>query len=132
MAMPWSTPNSAKKIGACSRIGRHEASGFVPVSLYSFIISCDWRSLSPLYFFWISFICGWISCRLRCDLICLTKRGIRAMRMTMTRPTIEKVQVQPLAGFMKVLSSWWNWTRIQLTPSRSQSRMNMISLASVV
>ena len=35
-----STRNSAKKIGACSRIGRHEANGLVPVSLYSAMVSC--------------------------------------------------------------------------------------------
>ena len=114
-------------MGACNRIGRQEESGLVPVSLYSFIISCDWRSLSPAYFFWISFICGWISCRFRCALICLTNSGISAMRMTMTRPTIENAQVQPLSGFIPktLLSSWWNWTRIQLTAFFSQSRMNM-------
>ena len=76
VAMPWSTENRAKKIGACSRIGRQEDSGLVPVSRYSFIISCDCRSRSPAYFFWISFICGWMICRLRCALICLTNSGI--------------------------------------------------------
>ena len=30
---PLSTRNSAKKIGACSRIGRQEANGLVPRSL---------------------------------------------------------------------------------------------------
>ena len=40
-AMPLSTWYSAKKNGDCARMGRHEESGLVPVSLYSFIISSD-------------------------------------------------------------------------------------------
>ncbi len=45
--------------------------------------------------------------------------------MTTTRPTMEKVQVQPLAGSMPTAEkSAWNCTRIQLTPVASQSMMN--------
>lgn len=40
-AMPLSTWYRAKKNGDCARMGRHEESGLVPVSLYSFIISSD-------------------------------------------------------------------------------------------
>src|SRR4051812_38513995 len=38
--MLFNTRKRAKKIGAWSRIGRHEANGFVPVSLYRAIVSC--------------------------------------------------------------------------------------------
>src|SRR4051812_46253668 len=38
--MLFSTRNIAKKIGAWSRIGRHEANGLVPVSLYRAMVSC--------------------------------------------------------------------------------------------
>jgi len=61
----------------------------------------------------------------------LTNNGISRIRMTTTRPTMEKVQVQPLSGFIPIAdSSWWNMTRIQLTPSFSQSRMNMLAVPS--
>ncbi len=40
-AIAESTWYSAKKNGDCARMGRHEESGLVPVSLYSFIISSD-------------------------------------------------------------------------------------------
>ncbi|CAM5580974.1 hypothetical protein SCANM63S_02088 [Streptomyces canarius] len=40
-AMPLSTWYRAKKNGDCARMGRHEESGLVPDSLYSFIISSD-------------------------------------------------------------------------------------------
>ncbi len=40
-AMYDSTWYRAKKNGDCARMGRHEESGLVPVSLYSFIISSD-------------------------------------------------------------------------------------------
>ena len=45
----------------------------------------------------------------------------------MTSPTIDSAHVQPPAGSMPktLLSTPWNWTRIQLTPIFSQSRMNM-------
>ena len=33
IAIPCKTLNSAKKIGACNKIGKHEAKGLVPVSL---------------------------------------------------------------------------------------------------
>ena len=45
--------------------------------------------------------------------------------MTTTRPTIENVQVQPLAGSMPMAEKIaWNCTRIQLTPVPIQSMMN--------
>ncbi|CAM5332195.1 hypothetical protein SHIRM173S_09676 [Streptomyces hirsutus] len=47
-AMLLSTWYRAKKNGDCARMGRHEESGLVPASLYSFIISSDWRCLSFL------------------------------------------------------------------------------------
>ena len=95
-----STRYSAKKTGDCSRIGRHEANGLVPDSLYSAIVSCviacrDAGSVLPLYFFWIFWTSGWISCSPREALICLTNSGIRMIRMTMTRPTMDSAQVQP-------------------------------------
>lgn len=40
-AMAASTWYRAKKNGDCARMGRHEESGLVPDSLYSFIISSD-------------------------------------------------------------------------------------------
>ncbi len=41
VAMLLSTWYRAKKNGDCAKMGRHEESGLVPVSLYSFIISSD-------------------------------------------------------------------------------------------
>ena len=68
---------------------------------------------------------GWMICMFRCALICFTKSGISRMRMTTTRPTIEKVQVQPLVdGIPMAVRIAWNWTRIQLTPVPIQSMMN--------
>ena len=49
VAMLCSTSvQSDMKNGDCTRIGRQLESGLVPVSLYSFIISSDWRCLSFL------------------------------------------------------------------------------------
>jgi hypothetical protein len=82
--------------------------------------------LSPAYFFWISFICGWMSCRFRCALICLTNSGISRIRMTMTRPTMDRPHAAPLAAPKMGERSAWNVTRIQETAISSHSRMNMI------
>ena len=59
----------------------------------------------PLYFFWIACICGWISCMPRDALICLTNSGIRMIRITITRPTMENAHVQPEAGSMPMPDS---------------------------
>ena len=70
----------------------------------------------PLYFFWIFCSSGWISCILRDALICLTKSGIIAARITMTRPTIDSVQVHPpAAGIPIAVSPWWKPYMIQAT-----------------
>ena len=124
-----STRYSAKKTGDCSRIGRHEANGLVPDSLYSAIVSwviaCrEAGSVFPLYFFWIFWISGWISCSPREALICLTNSGIRMIRMTMTRPTIDSAQVQPdAAGIPIAVSTVWKPTMIVATTHSSGARM---------
>ena len=48
LAMLLSTPYSDMKNGDCTRMGRQLESGLVPDSLYSFIISSDWRCRSFL------------------------------------------------------------------------------------
>ncbi len=106
--IPLSTRNSAKKNGDCSRIGRQEENGLVPDSRYSAIVSCviacrDAGSLLPLYFSWIFFISGWISCILRDAWICWTNSGISRIRMTMTRPTMDSAQVQPEEAGIPIL-----------------------------
>ena len=104
---PWALPclaawssirNSARKIGICTRIGRQEANGLVPVSLYSAIVSAASRSRSWPYFFCSSLTLGWISCMLRLDLICLTNNGISIARTTSVRPMIDSAQVPPASG----------------------------------
>ena len=59
---------------------------------------------------------------LRWLLICRTNSGIRAMRMTTTRPTIESTHDQPPAGSRNSDQNRWNATRIQLTIASSQFR----------
>ena len=105
--MLLSTRNRPKKNGDCTRIGRHELKGLVPSFLYSSIVSwvIAWRDSGsdlPLYFFWIFCSSGWIICILRDAMICLTNSGIIAARMTMTRPTIDRAQVHPEAGFIPI------------------------------
>ena len=66
----WSSSrNSARKIGICRRIGRHEANGLVPLSLYSFIVSWASFSRSWPYFFCSSLTFGWTACSGRLDLL---------------------------------------------------------------
>ena len=89
------TRNSAKKIGICRIRGRQEANGLVPVSFHSFICSWVRRSRSCLYFCWSALICGWRSCMLRLDLICLTNSGISSVRIVTVSPTIDSAHVQP-------------------------------------
>ena len=103
---PWPLPseawsssrNRARKIGICSRIGRHEANGLVPLSLYSFIVSWASFSRSCPNFFCSSLTLGWINCMLRLDLICLTNSGISAIRITRVRPMIERAHAAPPDG----------------------------------
>ena len=104
LAAWWSSSrNSARKIGICTRIGRHEANGLVPVSLYSAIVSAASRSRSWPYFFCSSLTLGWISCMLRLDLICLTNSGISAARTVRVRPMIDSTQVPPPSGFIPMV-----------------------------
>ncbi len=116
-----STRNSAKKIGDCSRIGRHDANGLVPCSRYSAMVSRlmasrDAGSDFPLYFFWIACISGASSCIPRDALIWRKNSGIRAMRMTITRPTMDSAHAAPPAGSRPIAErSAWNWTMIQAT-----------------
>jgi hypothetical protein len=63
----YSIRKRAKKTGDCSRIGRQDENGLVPVRLYRPMVSwvIAWRdsgSVLPLYFFWIFCISGWMSC----------------------------------------------------------------------
>ena len=51
----------------------------------------------------------------RAELICRTNSGIRAVRMTMVSRTIDRVQVHPEAGSMKVDSRVWNPVRMPET-----------------
>ena len=107
----WSrSRKSARKIGICSRIGRHEANGLVPVSLYSFIVSWASFSRSWPYFFCSSFTLGWISCMFRLDLICFTNSGISAARITRVSPMIDSAQPAPPDGERTVLRTWWKPT----------------------
>ena len=73
-------------------------------------------SFFPLYLSWILRSSGWISCMPREALICLTNRGMRMIRMTTVRPTIDSAHVHPDAGSIPIeVSSEWNWTMIQAT-----------------
>ena len=74
----------------------------------------------PLYFFWIFCISGWISCIAREAWICLTNSGISRIRMTITRPTIDRAQVQPeAAGRPSALSTVCKPTMIVATTHSS-------------
>ena len=101
-------------MGDCSRIGRHEANGLVPCLRYSSMVSRlmasrDAGSDLPLYFFWIACISGASSCMPRDALICRKNSGISAMRMTITRPTIDSAQAAPPFGSRpSVVNSAWN------------------------
>ena len=44
--------------------------------------------------------------------------------MTTTRPTIAKVQDQPLSSPQNREKNWWNFTRIHETASSSHSQRN--------
>ncbi len=96
-------------------MGRQLENGLVPASLYSFIISSDWRWRSFLYRSWMAFIFGWIACMARVALICFTKSGIRQIRMTTTIEAMARPQAQPPFGSKTWLYSEWNWTMIQDT-----------------
>ena len=109
-AAPSSSRNSAKKIGICTRIGRQEANGLVPVSRYSFIVSWVSRSRSCPYFFCSSLTFGWSSWRFRLDLICLTNSGMSAARITTVRPTMLNAQEIPLASPKTAPKTLWKPT----------------------
>src|SRR6478736_6020530 len=99
-----STRNRAKKIGDWARIGRQDENGFVPCLRYSSIVSRlmasrDAGSVLPLYFAWIFFMSGASICMPRDALICLKNSGIRMIRITITRPTMEKPHAATPAGF---------------------------------
>ena len=119
--MPESTWKSAKKKGIWISMGRQAENGLVPCFLYSAICSCAmaWReswSVLPLYLSCIFFRSGCSSCMPRWALICLTKTGIRAARMTSTSPMMDRVQVQPLAaGMPMALSPSWKPTMMAET-----------------
>ncbi len=109
----WSSSrNSERKIGICSRIGRHDANGFVPVSLYSAMVSWARRSRSWPYFFCSSLTFGCSSCMFRLDLICRTNSGIRAARITSVRPTIDSAQDHPDSGPKIPPNNEWKPVRI--------------------
>ena len=90
----------------------HEANGFVPVSLYSAMVSCASFSRSWPYFFWSALTLGCSSCMLRLDLICLTKSGISNARMTTVRPTIDSAHAAPEV-------SGNTWLHNQCQPTRT-------------
>ena len=63
----------------------------------------------PLYFFWTACSSGWIICIPREALICLKKSGMRTMRMTITRATIDSTQAVPgPAAIPSVVKSQWD------------------------
>ncbi len=51
--------------------------------------------LSPLYFFWISFICGMKACMRCIEWICRTVSGTSASRTMIVSTTIDHAQVRP-------------------------------------
>ena len=118
---PLSTRKSPKKNGDCSRIGRQDCSGLVPVRLYrsivSAVIACrESGSVLPLYFAWIFCISGWMSCSRREAWICRTNSGIIAARITTTSPTIDMTHAKPEAGGMPMkVSALCQPYRIQAT-----------------
>ena len=81
--------------GNCSTSGRQEPNGLTLFSRYNFIISWDWRSLSCLYFAWISFICGASACIRTIDLIWRNVSGTSTARTQIVSNTIEKPQLIP-------------------------------------
>src|SRR5687768_3805438 len=119
--MPERTVKSAKKNGIWISMGRQAENGLVPCFLYMAICSCDmaWRdswSVLPLYLSWSFFRSGCSSCMPRWALICLTNTGIRAARMTSTRPMMDRVHVQPEAsGMPMALRPSWKPTMMMDT-----------------
>src|SRR6478672_3395289 len=119
--MPERTWKSARKNGIWISIGKHAENGLVPCFLYMAICSCAmaWReswSVLPLYLSWSFFRSGCSNCMPRWALICLTKTGIRAARMTSTSPMMDSVHVQPLAaGRPMALSPSWKPTMMMET-----------------
>ena len=75
--------------------------------------------MSFLCFSWIAFICGCSICRPRWALICLTNSGISAIRMSTTRPTIDRPHAAPLSAGKTMLNSEWNRSSTQETASYS-------------
>ncbi len=64
----------------------------------------------------------------RIDLICFTKSGIRAMRMTITRDTMDRPQAQPVSGPKIAPYSLWNCTMIHETgPVMKLNRFPIVS-----
>ena len=102
-----STPNSAKKTGNWAATGRQPASGFAPLSLYSFMVSSLSFCLSFLYFFRNSATCGASTAIFRVACICLMNSGSSSSRMRTTRTTIVSAQVKPVAGPNNAPSTAW-------------------------
>ena len=95
-AIARSTPNRAKKTGSCATTGRHPASGFAPLSLYSFMVSSLSFCLSPLYFFFSSATWGASAVIFRVACICLMNSGTSSSRISTTRMTIDSAHAAPL------------------------------------
>ncbi len=123
-AMParlLSTRKSAKNTGAWSSTGRQEAKGLVPCFLYSAMVSRlmasrDAGSFLFLYFFWIAWSSGCTICMPREARICLKNSGIMIVLMTMTRPTIDRIQATPApSGSPTKTKSLWHRNMIQAT-----------------
>src|SRR5688500_17845027 len=64
------------------------------------------------YYFCSSFTPGWISCIFRLALICFTKDGIRAARMTTVSPMIDSAQDAPESSGRNSENSWCHAERI--------------------
>ena len=63
------------RIGICTSSGRQPASGLTPASRNSSPVFC-WSICGLfLYFSWIFFIFGWMSCIAFIDLTCFTVSG---------------------------------------------------------
>src|SRR2546423_11721876 len=85
------------KTGNWATSGRHDAAGLMRFSREKAISSSFCFARSPLYFFWISFICGAWACRFCIEWICRTVSGTRTMRTRIVRPTIDEPHGRPIA-----------------------------------